>query len=125
VDEPLRSFHLEALAWSVFGTSWFWHESMRSDWVSARYFFDKARDKLRYKLSDPSGTGADVGGYVTGTSMEKAISKMTTAYERCVRAERLPRMATRLGCTRHTAACSGTPTCPDRRSRKVATHPKE
>ena len=61
VDEPLRSFHLEALAWSVFGTSWFWHENVPSDWVSARTFFDKARSKLRYKLADPAGTGVDVG----------------------------------------------------------------
>ena len=88
VDEPLRSFHLEALAWSVFGTSWLWHEHVRSDWVSARSFFDKARDKLRYKLADPAGTGVDVGAYLTGSSMEKAISKMTSAYERCLQAEK-------------------------------------
>jgi hypothetical protein len=88
VDEPLRSFHLEALAWSVFGTSWLWHENMRSDWVSARYFFDTARGKLRYKLSDPSGGGGDIGEYLTGASMEKAISKMTTAFERCIQAEK-------------------------------------
>jgi hypothetical protein len=79
---------LEALAWSVFGTSWWWHESVKSDWASARYFFDKTRDKLKFRLSDPSGNGADVGGYLTGSSLEKAVSKVTTAHERCLLAEK-------------------------------------
>jgi hypothetical protein len=53
----LRSFHLEAVAWSIFGTSFWWHESVRSDWASARMAIDTA------------------------------ISKMNSARDRCLRAE--------------------------------------
>ena len=88
VGEPLRSFHLEALAWSVFGTSFWWRESVRSDWASAHKFFENAPDKLRYKLPDPAGAGGDVGAYLTGSALEMAIGKMNSAGESCKRAER-------------------------------------
>jgi hypothetical protein len=88
VEQPLRSFHLEALAWSIFGTSFWWHESLRSDWASARMFFEKAPDKVRSKLADPAGLGDDIGTYLTGTALETAISKMNSARDRCLRAER-------------------------------------
>jgi len=87
VGGPLRSFHLEALAWSIFGTSWLWKNTQSSDWASARYFFDKARAELRSQLADPSGTGSDVASYLHGTALDSAVSKATTAYEQCVRAE--------------------------------------
>jgi len=87
VGGPLRSFHLEALAWSIFGTSLLWKNTQSSDWASARYFFDKARSELRNQLADPSGTGIDVAAYLHGTALDSAVSKVTTAYERCVRAE--------------------------------------
>ena len=85
--EPLHSFHLEALAWSIFGTSWLWKNSQRSDWVSVRYFFNKARSGLNDPLHDPAGTGADVAAYLHGVALKAAISNVTTAYDRCVRAE--------------------------------------
>jgi len=88
VGEPLRSFHLEALAWSIFGTSFWWHQSVRSDWASARMFFEKAPDKLRYKLSDPAGLGVDVGAYLTGPTLDRANTKMNSARNLCVRAEK-------------------------------------
>ena len=86
--EPLRSFHLEAIAWSIFGTSFWWHENVRSDWASARMFFEKAPEKVRYKLSDPAGLGGDVGAYLTGTALETSISRMESARDRCVKAEK-------------------------------------
>ena len=88
VGGPLRSFHLEALAWSIFGTSWWSKSTQSSDWASARHFFDKARTKLKRQLADPSGTGSDVASYLHGTALDSAVSKVTTAYERCVRAEK-------------------------------------
>ncbi len=88
VGEPLRSFHLEALAWSIFGTSWLWKNGQSSDWASARYFFDKARTELRNQLADPAGTGSDVAAYLHGTALDSAVSKMSAAYERCVRADK-------------------------------------
>lgn len=88
VSEPLRSFHLEALAWSIFGASWLWKNSQKSDWASARYFFDKARTKLRSQLHDPAGTGSNVAAYLHGTELDSAVSKVTRAFEQCVRADR-------------------------------------
>ena len=86
--EPLRSFHLEALAWSVFGTSWLWKNGQSSDWSSVRFFFDKARAELKSQLADPAGTSSDVATYLQGTALDSAVSKVTAAYERCVRAEK-------------------------------------
>ena len=87
VNRPLRSFHIEVLAWSVFGTSWWWHTEMSSDWECVRHFFDKARPKLSQQLPDPAGSGGDVGAYLNGSALQAAISKMTTAHERCVGAD--------------------------------------
>jgi hypothetical protein len=42
---PLHSFHLEVLAWSIFGNSSSNRHLQESDWVTARYFFQKARAK--------------------------------------------------------------------------------
>lgn len=89
VGHPLRSFHLEALAWSIFGTSAFSGVNhKRSDWESAYYFFEKARGKLRLRLGDPGGMGSDVGAYLHGSSFDAAVSKVESAYDRCKRAER-------------------------------------
>lgn len=85
---PLHSFHLEALAWSIFGTLWWWNNGKRSDWASARYFFDKARGQLRHQLHDPAGNGSDVADYLQGAALDSAVSKVTSAFERCVRAEK-------------------------------------
>jgi hypothetical protein len=84
---PLRSFHLEALAWSIFGKSVLWYHPQSSDWDSARYFFKKARGKLRESLSDPAGTGKDVGAYLSGSALDEAVRKVERAYKCCEDAE--------------------------------------
>jgi len=84
--DPLRSFHVEALAWSIFGRSWWWYNSQASDWISTTYFLKKARGKLRERLHDPAGTGKDVAAYLHGTALDSAVSKVETAYDRCVQA---------------------------------------
>lgn len=53
--------------------------------------FDKARTELRRQLHDPAGTGSDVAAYLHGSALDSAVSKVTTAYERCVRAEKAAR----------------------------------
>ncbi|MBF6555934.1 MAG: nucleotidyltransferase [Acidimicrobiales bacterium] len=88
VGAPLRSFHLEALAWSIFGTSWLWKNGQSSDWASARYFFKNAQGDLRNQLPDPGGTGSDVAAYLHGTALDSAVSKVTAAHEQCGRAEK-------------------------------------
>jgi hypothetical protein len=51
-------------------------------------FFEKAPDKLRYKLSDPAGLAGDVGAYLTGPALDRAISEMNSARDLCVKAEK-------------------------------------
>lgn len=51
-------------------------------------FFERAPDRMRHKLPDPSGLGGDVGAYLTGPALEKAIGNMDAARDCCVRAER-------------------------------------
>lgn len=88
VNSPLRSFHIEVLAWEIFDTLWWWPSQMGCDWENVRYFFDKARGRIPGRQPDPAGTGKDVGAYLSGQAIGDAVSKATTAYERCVRAER-------------------------------------
>jgi Second Messenger Oligonucleotide or Dinucleotide Synthetase domain len=91
---PLRSFHLEALAWKVLDPGW------RADWFGAGFgmdsdpenlarFFAEAPGRLRRKLPDPARGEGDLGAYLTGLGREEVISRMETASSRCERAGRL------------------------------------
>jgi len=84
VNSPFRSFHLEALAWTIFT------DVKISDYSSgARYFFDKARNWLRCKLPDPAGYSEDVGYYIcSATDISAVTSKLETAYNRAFKAEK-------------------------------------
>lgn len=53
----------------------------------ARGFFKKARSKLREPVSDPAGTGKDLGAYLRGDALDEAVSKAESAFKRCQRAE--------------------------------------
>ncbi len=78
-----RSFHLEVLALSVF-------EGVTiTDFPSgARYFFDKARHKIRVKLADPAGYSDDVASHVNKeTQFQTIISRLDRAHTIAVQAE--------------------------------------
>jgi hypothetical protein len=85
--KPLRSFHIEALAWSVFGRSSWHYAPMSNDWESVSYFFQKAPRKLGDSQPDPAGTGKDLSAYLRGTARREAVSNMEAAYRRCIRAD--------------------------------------
>lgn len=78
-----RSFHLEVLALSVF------NDIIISDFSSgSRYFFDKARDKIRVKLPDPAGYSDDIASQVCTEAQFKNIeSHLQRAYNAAVNAE--------------------------------------
>lgn len=82
-----RSFHLEVLILSVLS------EVTIPDFPSGvRYLFDKGREKIRYKLPDPSGYSDDVAAYISpGEATEEIIKRMTWAYERAIEAEQFER----------------------------------
>ncbi len=78
-----RSFHLEVLALEIFSGITI------SDFPSgARYFFDKAREKVKQKNLDPAGFGDDVGKYInTQEKIAEAVAKFQLAYDRAIKAE--------------------------------------
>jgi hypothetical protein len=91
---PLRSFHLEVLAWKVFDPGWLaaWFGpgvGMGSDPENVGRFFAEAPDRLRRKLRDPARGEGDLGGYLTDRAREDALSKLATAASRCARAAQL------------------------------------
>lgn len=58
-----------------------------SDYPSAvRYFFDKGRERIKTKISDPAGFGGQINGLETG-SLSDAIYRFETAYARAMKAE--------------------------------------
>lgn len=78
-----RSFHLEVLALEIL------NNITITDFPSGvRYYFDKARAKVRLKNLDPAGYGGDIGGYInTQEKIEEAVNKFQLAYERAIKAE--------------------------------------
>ena len=81
----LKSFHLEALALSVFDGVTI------SDFPSGmRFFFDKARARIRTKLADPAGYSDDIAQHIdTATKMDSIVARMDWALARASEAERL------------------------------------
>lgn len=51
-----------------------------------RYFFDKGRETIKYKAIDPVSYGCQING-LDGVTVQEAISKFETAYNRAVKAE--------------------------------------
>jgi hypothetical protein len=92
---PLRSFHLEVLAWKVFDPGWlsavWWGAGagMGSDPENVDRFFAEAPDQLRRKLHDPARGEGDLGAYLTDGAREDALSKLATAASRCARAAQM------------------------------------
>src|SRR5262249_46666841 len=93
-NEPLRSFHLEVLAWSIFDPGWLYYwfgpaGLMETDPDNVRRFFSEAGSLLRRGLPDPARNRGNVGAYLSPSSRAEAISKVKTACERCERADAL------------------------------------
>jgi len=54
---------------------------------AARYVLDKGREKVKYKQADPAEYGNYVNPLNNVTTVEDAVSRFTTAYNRAVKAE--------------------------------------
>jgi hypothetical protein len=83
IGQHFRSFHLEVLALNILSNV------KISDFPSGmRFFFDKGREKLKYKLADPVGYSDDVASYIsTVAQIQEGTTKFQTAYDRAVKAE--------------------------------------
>lgn len=53
----------------------------------ARYVFDKGREKIKYKQADPAGFGGYINGLNNVSTVDEAVSRFTTAYNRAIKAE--------------------------------------
>lgn len=74
---PLRSYHLEVLAYHVFSAN------APTDYREAiAGFFEHAQSYVRYAWDDPGGSGNSVSSYMTSTQRDAAISMFSTAATR-------------------------------------------
>ena len=86
-NQSVRSFYLELLVEKVL------RGVTISDFPSAcRYVFDKGRETIKYKITDPAGLGSQVNGVASGTVVE-AVNRFQTAYARASKAEEFARNA--------------------------------
>jgi hypothetical protein len=78
-----RSFHLEVLALEIL------NNVTITDFPSGvRYYFDKARERVKLKNLDPAGYDGDIGKYInTQEKIDEAVGKFQLAYERALKAE--------------------------------------
>lgn len=82
INYSFVSFRLELLAIEIF------ENVTISDYPSGmRFFFDKGKDRIKYKAKDPVSYGGEISGLRNITSPEEAVSRFETAYNRAVKAE--------------------------------------
>ena len=83
INDAFRGFYIELLAIDVL------QGVTISDYPSGvRYLFDKGREKIKYKQSDPAGFGDQINPLDSVTTVADAVSRFETAYTRAVKAER-------------------------------------
>lgn len=82
ISFPFVSFRLELLAMEIF-------ESVTiSDYPSGmRYFFDKGRERIKFKAKDPVFYGGEISGLRNISTQEEAVNRFETAYSRAIKAE--------------------------------------
>lgn len=82
INRPFRSLYLELLAVQIF-------QNVRiSDFPSGmRYFFDKGRESIKYKVTDPVEYGEQINGLENVSTVAEAVSRFETAYSRARKAE--------------------------------------
>jgi hypothetical protein len=81
----LRSFHLEVLILQILN-----NVTISNFPSGVRYVFDKAQVQVFAGAYDPAGYGANVGAYLnTQEKLKAVLSRLQTAYQRAVDAERL------------------------------------
>ncbi|TKY92266.1 MAG: nucleotidyltransferase [Candidatus Methanomarinus sp.] len=77
INHAYVSFYLELLAINIFTNVTI------SDYSSGlRYFFDKGREVIKYKVKDPVEYGGQINGLDNVSTIEEAVSRFETAYMR-------------------------------------------
>ena len=82
INYPFVSFRLELLAIEIL------NNVKISDYPSGvRYFFDKGRERIKYKAKDPVSYGGEISGLRNISTSAEAVSRFETAYNRAIKAE--------------------------------------
>lgn len=82
INEAFVPFYLELLAVKIF------RNIRLDDYPSGmRFFFDKGREAIKYKVNDPVDYGEQINGLRNTRKVEDAVSKFETAYTRARKAE--------------------------------------
>jgi hypothetical protein len=82
INNDFVSFYLELLAIKIF------KNITISDFSSGmRFFFDKGREGIKYKVHDPVDYGGQINGLRNCKTVEDAVNRFETAYNRAIKAE--------------------------------------
>lgn len=82
INNGFTSFYIELLVIKVL------KDVTISDFPSGcRYIFDKGREAIKWKIDDPAGYGGKINGLQNVKTVEDAIKRFETAYNRAVSAE--------------------------------------
>lgn len=82
ISHSFVSFYLELIAVEIFAGV-----TLSSDPSAVRCFFDKGRERIKTKVKDPARLGEQINGLDTTKTVEGAIGRFQTAYDRAIRAE--------------------------------------
>jgi len=86
INHAFVSFYLELLAIKIFT------KVTISDYPSGmRYFFDKGREAIKYEVKDSVEYGGQINGLDNVSTVEDAVSRFETAYNRAKKAEEYER----------------------------------
>ena len=84
INSAFDGFYLELAAKDIFA-----NVTITDFPTGVRFFFDKGRQKIRYKISDPAGYGDLINPLRSVSTVDDAVSRFQTAYDRAIKAERL------------------------------------
>jgi Second Messenger Oligonucleotide or Dinucleotide Synthetase domain len=82
INRSFRSFYLELIAVEIFT-----NVTLSNDPSAVRYFFDRGRAKVQYKVNDPAGYGDQINPLSSINTVAQAVSRFETAHSRPVNAE--------------------------------------
>lgn len=82
INRSFRSFYLELLVTHCLRAI-----TISNDWSGCRYVFDKGRELVRSRMTDPAGLDSTGVPGLANVNLTEAVSRFETAYSRAVRAE--------------------------------------
>lgn len=82
INDDFVSFYLELLAIKIF------KNVTINDYPSGmRFFFDKGRETIKYKVQDPVEYGGQINPLRNCQTVDNAVGRFETAYNRAIKAE--------------------------------------